>query len=72
MQTTQGQTIKCSENEEHFLRRLGGAVLVHWEALLPEMQELLIQQAADMADRHPMTTGDAQLREFIAAHKGGD
>jgi hypothetical protein len=72
MPTAQGQTIKYTEDDEHVLRRLGGAVIVHWEALSTAMQELLIQQAADMTDRHPMPSGDLQIREFIDAHKGGD
>lgn len=69
---SQGSFIECSADEEHFLRRLGGALIVHWDHFSPSVQEALIQQAADMADRHPMVQVETQIREFIAHHNGGN
>jgi hypothetical protein len=67
-----GESIHYEEGEEHFLRRLGGAVIVHWDSIPADLQDLLIEQAADMADSHMMVQGSFQIGQFIKAHKGGD
>lgn len=72
MPLTKGESIVIEPNEEHFIRRLGGAVVVHWDKLSADMQELLVQQAADMLDPHPIVQADFQIKEFIRKHKGGD
>lgn len=69
---TEGKLIKYNPDEEHFLRKIAGAVIVHWDKLSDELQELLVQQAADMLDRESMVQADFQIKEFISAHKGGD
>jgi hypothetical protein len=67
-----GQHIKYTTEEEHILRKIGGAIIVLWETLDPNLQEIIVQQAADMSDRDVIVQGDFQIREFIKAHKGGD
>lgn len=67
---TTGFEIKCSEEEKKFLRRLGGAVLIHWAAFTPEHQELLIQQATDMVDRGTVLA--SQMKTFVRDHTGGE
>ncbi len=63
--------ITCDTSEEEFLRRLGGAVVKHWDAIDEETRNRLLGQATVMIDREGMAS--VQLRErleiFIARHK---
>jgi hypothetical protein len=69
---TKGAAIKCNGNDEHFLRRLGGAVIVHWDELPKGTRDLLIEQAALMLDRTQIVGATFEIEQFIDAHKGGD
>lgn len=55
--------IDYTEDEEHILRRLGGAVIVQFANLPPNIQQLLVEQATFMHDRHQTV----QLKEQIEA-----
>ncbi len=56
------KTVKYRPAQEHLVRRLGEALVVHWDALPDELQDLLIDQAAVVEDREeaPHTTGDIE------------
>ena len=43
-------TLKYRENQEHLLRRLGQAVVMQWDELPDELQDLLIDQASVVED----------------------
>ena len=64
--------IKYQDADEHFLRRLGGAVIVHWDSLPADLQNTLVKQAAVMVDKTPIVQAEFQIEEFVKAHKGGD
>ena len=44
-------SIRHEPGEEHILRRLGGAVIVHWAGLPEAMRDVLVNQASAMSDR---------------------
>lgn len=54
------KTLKYKDVQEHLLRRLGSALVLHWDALPDNLQDLIIDQAAAVEDRD------------IAAHESGD
>jgi hypothetical protein len=60
--------IDYEEYEEHLLRRLGGAIVVNWDALNPLQQEVLLAQAALMDDREGTILRE-QLENFVGKHK---
>lgn len=62
-------TLRYKEAQEHLLRRLGQAVVLHWDELPDELQDLLIDQAAVVEDREdaPHATGD--IEGFIRSVK---
>ena len=64
------QVIEYERKEEHFLRRLGGALLIHWDSVPTDVQELLIQQAAEMLDPIWVFECEPKIRDFIATHSG--
>jgi hypothetical protein len=65
-------TIKCDHSEEHFLRRLGGAVVVHWDNLPEDLKTTLVKQAAVMVDRTVIVQAEYQIEKFAEDHSGGD
>ncbi len=44
-------TLKYKDADEHLLRRLGQALVLQWDELPDELQDLLIDQAAGVIDR---------------------
>jgi hypothetical protein len=44
-------TLKYKEADEHVLRRLGQALVLHWDELPDTLQDLFIDQAAAVLDR---------------------
>ena len=56
-------TLKLKDAQEHMLRRLGQAVVLQWEELPPELQEVLIDQAVIVSDREE--TSVSALETFI-------
>ena len=61
--STCSKSLRCHRRDEHILRRLGGAVIMHWKALTPGMQDVLLTQATFIQDRESA----AALREVIEA-----
>lgn len=61
------RSLKYRQNQEHLVRRLGAAVVLQWDELTDEMQDLLIDQAAIVED------GDAansrEIENFIRTVK---
>ena len=57
------KTVKYRPEQEHLLRRLGEALVVQWDALPDDLQDLLIDQAAAVEDREGAATGD--IENFI-------
>ena len=51
-------TLKYKDAQEHLLRRLGQALVLQWEHLSPELQDVLIDQAVIVEDRAPATQGE--------------
>ncbi len=56
--------VKYSAGQEHLVRRLGAALVVQWDALPDELQDLLIDQAAMVDDREGPTTA-RDIENFI-------
>ena len=64
------KTLKYGEAQEHMLRRLGGALVLQWDALPDALQDLIIDQAAMVEDRQdeaPHHAGD--IENFIRKAK---
>lgn len=58
----ESKTVRYRAEQEHVLRRLGQALVVQWDALPDDLQDLLIDQAALVEDREdaPHTTSDIE------------
>ena len=57
------KTVKYGPAQEHLLRRLGGALVLQWDALPDELQDLIIDQAAAVEDRDAAET--SEIESFI-------
>jgi hypothetical protein len=55
-------TVKYGAGDEHLLRRLASAIILQWDALPDELQDLIIDQAVAVEDREggPQTRGDIE------------
>lgn len=55
-------TVKFRAGDEHLLRRLGSAIILQWDALSDDLQDLIIDQAVTVEDRDggPPTRGDIE------------
>src|ERR1043165_2404138 len=60
-------TLKVKEADEHKLRRLGQALVLQWDELPDELQDVLIDQAAAVQDREPAAA--EELEAFIRGVK---
>lgn len=56
-------TLKLKDGQEHLLRRLGQALVLQWEEIAPELQDVLIDQALVVEDRE--ATSESALETFI-------
>lgn len=63
------RTLKYKEAQEPLLRRLGQAMVLHWDALPDGLQDVLIDQAVAVDDRDaaPVEAGD--IENFIRGAK---
>lgn len=63
------KTVKYRAEQEHILRRLGGALVLQWDSLPDALQDLIVDQAAMVDDREdaPHQTGD--IENFIRKAK---
>lgn len=59
------KTVKYRPEQEHLLRRLGEALVVQWDALPDDLQDLLIDQAAVVEDREDAPHATADIESFI-------
>jgi hypothetical protein len=62
--------IPYSEDQEHILRRLGGAVVAQWGALPTEVQDLILMQAPLIYDRDECSQVYQDIDAFIQVHQG--
>ena len=53
-------TLKVKDNQEHLLRRLGQALVLQWEEVSPDLQDVLIDQALIVEDRDPSTQSEVE------------
>jgi hypothetical protein len=58
-------TLKHTDKQEHFLRRLGQAVVLQWDELPDELQDLLIDQAALVTDREEEPHAASDIENFV-------
>jgi hypothetical protein len=58
-------TLKYKEKDEHLLRRLGQAVVLHWDELPDDLQDLLIDQAVVVQDRDGGRHEPADIETFV-------
>lgn len=62
-------TLKYNEADEHLLRRLGQALVLQWDELPDGLQDVLIDQAAAVADRDEAAHGAEEIERFIRGVK---
>ncbi len=63
-------TLKYKDSDEHLLRRLGQALVLQWDELPDDLQDVLIDQAALVQDRDEAAPHDAaQIESFIRGVK---
>ncbi len=63
-------TLKYKDADEHLLRRLGQAVVLQWDELPDDLQDVLIDQAAAVLDRDEDAEHDAErIETFIRSVK---
>jgi hypothetical protein len=60
---TMALTLKLKNGQEHLLRRLGQALVLQWEEIAPELQDVLIDQALIVEDRDAASA--SELETFI-------
>ena len=63
------KSLKYAEAHEHFLRRLGSALVLQWDVLPDELQDLIVDQAAAVDDRADAAHGSADIEGFIRGAK---
>lgn len=62
-------TLKYAEADEHLLRRLGQALVLQWDELPDELQDVLIDQATMVDDRNEAAHGADEVEAFIRGVK---
>ena len=62
-------TLKYRAEQEHLVRRLGQAVVLHWDEFSDDLQDLLIDQAAVVDDPSDAPHSDAEFEDFIRTVK---
>ena len=63
------KTLKYTEAQEHLLRRLGSALVMQWDALPDDLQDLVIDQAARVEDRDEAPHASEDIEQFIRGAK---
>lgn len=59
------KSVRYKLADEHLLRRLGGALVVQWDALPDDLQDLIIDQAAMVEDREEAPHAARDIENFI-------
>jgi len=62
-------TLKYKEADEHLLRRLGQALVLQWDELPDNLQDVLIDQAAAVLDRDEAAHDASVIETFIRSSK---
>ena len=62
-------TLKYKEADEHLLRRLGQALVLQWDELPDNLQDVLIDQASMVEDRDEAAHSAAEIEAFIRGVK---
>jgi hypothetical protein len=65
----ESKTVKYRPAQEYLLRRLGEALVIQWDALPDELQDLLIDQAAVVDDREDAPHATTDIESFIRSAK---
>ncbi|MDX2275261.1 MAG: hypothetical protein NW206_07390 [Hyphomonadaceae bacterium] len=60
-------TLRLKDKHEHLLRRLGQAMVLHWDELSPQLQDVLIDQAVLVDDREAAT--QSEVETFVRSVK---
>ena len=63
------KTVKYRPEQEHVLRRLGGALVLQWDSLLEALQDLIVDQAAMVDDRDDAPHEAGDIENFIRGAK---
>lgn len=63
------RTLKYGEPTEHFVRRLGSALVLQWDALPDNLQDLIIDQAAIVEDRSDRGHTPGDIEDFLRKAK---
>jgi hypothetical protein len=67
-----GKTLQYTASQEHVLRRIGAALIIHWDELPDAVQDLVIDQAVLVGDREPIASGREEIETFIRTVKVRD
>jgi len=62
-------TLRYQDSDEHLLRRLGQALVLQWDELPDQLQDVLIDQAAGVVDREDAAHGAEEIERFIRSVK---
>jgi len=62
-------TLRYQDSDEHLLRRLGQALVLQWDELPDQLQDVLIDQAAGVVDREDAPHGAEEIQNFIRSVK---
>lgn len=63
------RTVRYNAGQEHFMRRISSGVLIHWDSLPSDLQDLIIDQAAIVDDRHTEIPTTLDIENFIRTVK---
>jgi hypothetical protein len=63
------KSVRYHAGQEHFLRRIASGVLIHWDSLPGDLQDLIIDQAAMVDDAHTEVPTTLDIENFIRTVK---
>lgn len=63
------RTLKYRDAQEHLVRRIGGALVLQWDALPVPLQDLIIDQAVIVDDRVDAPHAHTDIENFIRTVK---
>jgi hypothetical protein len=72
MADIRGKSLQYKAGQEHLLRRIGAALIIHWDDLPDLLQDLVIDQALLMEDREPVQPAREDIETFIRSVKARD
>lgn len=63
------KSLKYRETDEHILRRLASALILHWDAVSDDLQDLLLEQATLVGDHQRLEITQGQIEDFVRTVK---